>query len=86
MSQILADAEMEKQLEAATGPIQVVNSKGTVIGNIMPIKRALYTPEEIERRRQEIEKRRAEARAHPELGKSIAEVWAEIHRQHGENP
>ena len=71
MSQILADAEMEKQLAAATGPIQVVNSKGTVIGSVTPITfpHSPYTGEEIERVREE-------ARKHPERGKTLTQVWA----------
>ncbi|HUR52643.1 MAG TPA: hypothetical protein VMZ71_00800 [Gemmataceae bacterium] len=79
MNQIVVDAEMEKQIGATT--VQVVNSKGTVIGVVTPVKfpHSPYT-------REEIEKVREEALKNPGQGKTIAEVWASIHKKHGENP
>jgi hypothetical protein len=78
MNQIVVDAEMEKQIGTAT--VQVVNSKGTVIGVVTPVKfpHSPYTREEIERRREE-------AKKHPELTKTTAEVLAELRRRVGEN-
>jgi len=69
VTQILADAEMAKQLEEAEGPVQVVNDKGTVIAVCTPVKfpHSPYSREEVERRREE-------ARKHPEQGKSLAEI------------
>jgi len=50
MTQILADAEMEKQLEEAKGPVEVINDKGTVIAVCTPIKfpHSPYSREEVE--------------------------------------
>ena len=55
MTQILADANMTKQLQEATGPVAVVNDQGTMIGYCMPIKfpHSPYSREEITRRREE---------------------------------
>jgi hypothetical protein len=49
MTQILADAEMAKQLEEAEGPVQVVNDKGTVIAVCTPVKfpQSPYSREEV---------------------------------------
>ena len=71
MSQILADAEMEKQLEAATGPIQVVNAKGTVIGSVTPIKfpHSPFTREEVEAARKQCRE---------SGGKSLTEILAAL--------
>lgn len=81
MSQILADAEMVKQIEEANGPLNIVTATGTVIAVVTPIKfpHSPYTREEIERVREE-------ARKNPGQGKTIAEVWASIHQRYGENP
>jgi hypothetical protein len=51
MTQILADAEMVKQLEEAEDPVQVVNDKGTFIAVCTPIKfqHSPYSREEVER-------------------------------------
>ena len=81
MTQILADAEMAKQLAVANGPVQVVDDKGTLIGLCTPIKfpHSPYTREEVERRREE-------ARKHPERGKTLAEIMANLKRLAGEQP
>ena len=81
MTQILADAEMAKQLQGAEGPVQVVDDKGTVIGLYTPIKfpHSPYSREEIERRREE-------ARKHPENGKTLAEIMTNLERLSGEEP
>lgn len=71
MSQILADAEMVRQLEEAEGPVQMVDEKGTVIAVCTPIKFP-HSPYS----REEIEKRREEARKNPGQGKSLAEILA----------
>ena len=79
MTQIVADAEMTKQLAAADGPVNIVDGTGTVIAVCTPIKfpHSPYTREEIERRREE-------ARKNPEGGKSLAEVMEHL-RQLGGN-
>jgi hypothetical protein len=81
VTQILADAELVKQLEAADGPVNVVDDSGTVIAVCTPIKfpHSPYTREEIERRREE-------ARKHPERARPLAEFWAEFLEQHGDQP
>jgi hypothetical protein len=78
MTQILADAEMVKQLEEAEGSVQIVNDKGTVIAVCTPIKfpHSPYSREEVERRREE-------ARKHPEQGKSLAEILARLKQLDG---
>lgn len=81
MTQILADAEMAKQLQGAEGPVQVVDDKGTVIGLYTPIKfpHSPYSREEIERRREE-------TRKHPENGRTLTEIMATLKRLAGEQP
>ena len=73
MTQILANAELARQIETAEGPVNIVDDKGTVIAVCTPIKfpHSPYT-------REELEAARAEAREHPERGKSIAEVLAHL--------
>jgi hypothetical protein len=75
MTQILADAEMEKRLEEANGPVEVVNDKGTVIGVYTPVKfpHSPYT-------REEVEAARKEARRNPDGGKSLAEIMARLNQ------
>ncbi len=75
MTQILADAEMTKKLAAADGLVNIVDGTGTVIAVCTPVKfpHSPYT-------REELEAARAEAREHPERGKSTAEVLE--HLQH----
>ena len=81
MTQILADANMTKQLQEATGPVAVVNDQGTMIGYCMPIKfpHSPYSREEITRRREE-------ARKHPDKNKSFAEVVAHLDQLAGDTP
>jgi len=85
MSQILADAEMEKTLEAATGLVAVVNKDGKMIGYVKPMtwKHTPYTPEELAARKPELDRRREEARKHPERGKTTAEVLAHLRSLEG---
>jgi hypothetical protein len=79
VNQILADEELAKQIEATEGPVQMVNAEGTVIALCTPIKfpRSPYSREELERRREEAHK-------HPELGKPLTEVLAELMKRDGE--
>ena len=78
MTQILANAEMAKQIEGAIGPVQVVNDKGTVIAVCTPIKFP-HSPYS----REEVEQRIEEARKHPEQGKSLAEILARLQQLDG---
>ena len=73
MTQILADAELAKRIEQATGPVNIVDEKGTVIAFCTPV-RFPHSPYS----REEVERRRAEARKNPESGKSLAEFWKEF--------
>lgn len=75
MSQIVVDAEVQKKLEAATEQTTVVGPTGNAIGYFTPIKfpKSPYSREEIERRR-------AEARANPEGGSSHSEVMARLRK------
>lgn len=85
MTQIVVTEEQAKQIEAADGPVNVVDATGAVIAVCRPMKYAHspYSPEEVERRRKELEAVRAEAREHPERCKTTAEVL-EYLRQLGE--
>jgi hypothetical protein len=81
MTQILASAEMAKQIASASGPVQMVNDQGTVIAVCTPV------PVRITQQwRDEIERRRKEAREHPERGKTTAEVLAYLEQLGRENP
>ncbi|MBA4065129.1 MAG: hypothetical protein C0501_15725 [Isosphaera sp.] len=73
MTRILADDELEKQLGAATGPVEVVNAAGAVLGVFTPVRfpHSPYSREEIERIREE-------ARKHPERGRKLSEFWPEF--------
>lgn len=73
MTQILADAELTQQIAEADGPVNIVDAKGTVIAVCTPVKFP-HSPYS----RAELEAARAEAREHPERGKSIAEVLAHL--------
>ncbi|MBP3957349.1 hypothetical protein J8F10_19055 [Gemmata sp. G18] len=78
MSQILADAEMAKQIEAADGPVNIVDATGTVIAVCTPVKfpHSPYT-------REEVEERREEARKNPGGGKSLAEIMTRLNQLGG---
>jgi hypothetical protein len=87
MSQILADAELARQLAAATGPVQIVNEQGTMIAFCMPVSQtrsAPLTPEEIEQRRKDLAPVREQIRKNPKSGKSLAEIMANLNRLAGE--
>jgi hypothetical protein len=77
VTQIVADAEMTKQLAAADGPVNIVDATGAVIAVCTPIKfpHSPYT-------REEVEAVREEARKHPERGRPLAEFWAEFLKRH----
>ena len=78
MSQILATPEMARQLAEASGPIMIVNDEGTTIGYCTPV-RFPHSPYP----REEIERRREEARKHPEKNKTFAEVMAHLNQLPG---
>jgi hypothetical protein len=75
VTQILADAEMAKQIEQATGPVNVVDEKGTVIAVCTPIKfpHSPYTREEVEAARRQCRETG---------GKSLAEFLAKLQQEH----
>ena len=81
MTQILAGAEMAKQIAAADGPVNLVDETGTLIAVCTPVKfpHSPYTREELEAAREEVRK-------HPERCRPLAEFWAEFLKQHGEQP
>lgn len=87
MSQIIADAEMARQIEAATGGVPIVNEQGATIALCVPLKprQSAYSPEEIERRRKDLAKVREEARKHPEKCKSLKEIMANLEQMAGES-
>jgi len=89
VSQITADVEMVRQLEAATGPVTVVNDQGITIAVCMPIKSrrvSKYTPEEIEHRRRDLQAVRDEVRKNPSSGRRLADILADLPRLAGESP
>ena len=81
MKQILASAEMLKQLATADGPVNIVDATGAVVAVCTPVKfpHSPYT-------REEVEAARAEARGNPEGGKSLAEIMARLGQIAGEVP
>ena len=81
VTQIVADAEMTKQLAAAEGPVNIVDATGTLIAVCTPIKFP-HSPYS----REEVEAAREEARRNPEGGKSLAEIMARLHQLAGEQP
>jgi hypothetical protein len=89
MTTIIANAELAHQIEAATGGVAIVNDQGATIALCLPVKprsEPKYTPDEIERRRRDLAGVRELARTHPERGKSLAEVMANLHRLAGDKP
>ena len=78
MTQILANAELARQIETAEGPVNIVDNKGTVIAVCTPVKFP-HSPYS----RAELEAARAEAREHPERGKSIVEVMEHLRQLGG---
>jgi hypothetical protein len=88
VSQIVADAEMARQIEAATGGVAIVNEQGAMIALCVPLKpkQSTYSPEEIEHRRKDLAKVREEVRKHPEKCKSLKEIMANLERMAGEAP
>jgi len=75
MTQIVADAEMAKQIGAADGPVNVVDATGALIAICTPLRAARGRCS-----REELERRREEARKHPELNKTTAEVLEHLRR------
>lgn len=71
MTQIVADAEMARQLAAAEGQVTIVDGTGTVIAVCTPVKfpHSPFTDEEIE-----------EARKSPNSGITLAEFWEKVKR------
>lgn len=87
VSQIIADVEMVRQIEAAVGSVPIVNDQGTTIALCVPIKPrqgSRYTPEEIERRRRDLQAVRDEVRKNPGSGRRLSEILADLHRRVGE--
>jgi hypothetical protein len=87
MSQILADAELARQLETATGPILIVNAEGKALGVCMPAnlpKLPPRTPEYIKERRRVLEPIRERIRQNPKSGKSLKEIIANLEKRAGE--
>ena len=75
MSQIVADAELARQLAAAEGPVNVLDEGGTLIGVCTPIKfpHSPYSREEIERSRQQCRETG---------GRPLSEFLATLKEQH----
>jgi len=81
MSQILADPELARQLEAATGPVQIVNAEGKMLAVCMPShqpRQRPYTVEELVIRRKQVAETRAEFRAHPEKFKTLRQIMEKL--------
>jgi hypothetical protein len=87
MPQILADAELARQLEAATGPIQIVSADGKMLAVCMPShqpRQRPYTDEELEIRRKQVAETRAEFLAHPERFKTLRQIMDRLNDTAGE--
>lgn len=89
MPPIVADAELARQIEAATGDVAIVNEQGTTIALCVPLKPrqgSKYTPEEIERRRRDLQPVRDEVRKNPGSGRRLADILADLRRRAGDAP
>jgi hypothetical protein len=86
MSQIVADAELARQLAAATGPVQIVNAEGKTLAVCMPsqARSRPYTPKELEIRRKQVAETRAEFQAHPEKFKTLRQIMERLNNMAGE--
>ncbi len=87
MIQIVANAEMVQQLSTASGPVQVVDDQGRMIGYCMAVKPAAtsaYSPEYIEARRKALASVREQVRTNPRSGKPLKEIMANLNRLAGE--
>ena len=76
MTQILADATLSEKLKSLTGPATLIDEGGRTIGYFQP---AGFAPPGWARAnspttREELERRRAEARKHPEDLKPLPEI------------
>lgn len=83
MTPIVADAELARQIAAADGRVGIVDEHGTPIAVCIPIKPpqpCKYTPEEIERRRKDLEPIRKHAREHPEECRTLKEIMASLYQ------
>jgi len=87
MKQILADADLARKLEAATGPVQIVNGEGKILGLCMPTnlpETPPFSPEYIEERRKALEPIRERIRQNPRCGKSLREIITNLEKRAGE--
>lgn len=87
MPQILADAELARQLEAATGPVQIVNAEGKMLAVCLPshaTQLPTRSPEYIEERKKVLEPIRKRIRENPRSGKSLKEIIAGLEQRAGE--
>lgn len=75
MTQIVANAELAKQIAAASGPVNIVDDTGTVIAVCTPVKfpHSPYTREEVEAARKQCRETG---------GKPLAEFLAKLKEQH----
>ncbi len=81
MTQIVADAEMAQRIAAADGPVNMVDETGAVIAICTPV-RVRLSPLAME----ELQRRRKEAREHPERLLTTAQVLAHLEQLARENP
>ena len=88
MTQILADTNLAERLKSLAEPACVVDEAGRTIGVFRPagLAPAGWARANTPFGREEIERRREEARKHPERGKSLAEVLALLKQLSGEQP
>jgi hypothetical protein len=89
MTKIHASTELAHQLASATGPIQIVNDDGMILGLCMPANLPKSPPlshEQIEQRRKELEPIRERIRKNPRSGKKLSEIVSSLERCAGEGP
>lgn len=88
MPRLVVNTETIKQLASATGVVELVDDEGRMIGHFMPAQKTRsvpLSPEQIEKRRKELEPIRKHAREHPEQCKTLKEIMANLHRIAGES-
>ncbi len=84
MAQIVVDDELARQIRESGEPVGLVDREGKAVAVCRPIPQqphVVYSPEYIEWRRKELEPIRRRAREHPEEGKTLKEIIANLERR-----
>lgn len=88
MTQIVADTNLGERLKSLAEPARVVDEAGRTLGVFRPagLAPAGWARANSPFSREELERRRDEARKHPEQGKSLTAVLTLLKQLTGEQP